>query len=295
MRQTIVLRQTQLIGIRDSLVGIRVEIDGIIAHLHLRKQLLTDQFRPNLLHRRLGVVVKRDLVRPRRSGIRRVRQNDVMGILDTHTGNHKISSVSIHAVELIGRGNIFDIRLVAITTVSPCNHAFVRVQIMRRGDAGVLDTRISRSRPAEAGGKQPRPGIVGNDGIRIGVIQTQILIAVRLVIFVEDQRINATFHRFMFRAQHIFALFTFCTYTLMTNDLVRCQVIGIGVVGIADTLAHVGPVAVMTGTGVTRRTARMRQEVPFAVLFEERDSNVDGSFVRRLSIQMQCITGCSVF
>ena len=148
MRHTIVQRQTQLVGIGDSLVRVRVKIDGIAVHLHLRKQLFANQFGPYLLHRRLGMIIKRDFRNPRRGSIRRVRQNDIIPIHDAHTGNHKGGAVSCcHTVELIRGRIIFDIGLVAVTTRSTNGIVTFGVQIVRGVDAGAIDTRISGRRP----------------------------------------------------------------------------------------------------------------------------------------------------
>ena len=153
-----------------------------------------------------------------------------------------------------------------------------------RKELGILDTGTHRFRPAFAGYEQTCPCVIGKDGIGVGIIQTDILVILRLKVLVKRDGVFRAVHRLSLRSQDILVLFTLLTYTVFTDEQIRTHVLRLHVIDGCHSLPRIRPVVKRAGGSKTRRHTRMGQEIPLTAL-HKRDSHTDFTFVFRDRIE----------
>ena len=157
---------------------------------------------------------------------------------------------------------------------------------MGRRKFGVLDTGVRRFRPASARLEQTGPCIIGNNGIGAGIIQTDVLVLLRLEVLVKHDGIFGAVHRLSLRIQDILTLLALFANGVFTDQQVRAHILRLHVIDVCHTLPGIRPIVKMTRCSKTRCHTRMRQKVPFAVL-HKRNRYTDSTLVLRLGIERQ--------
>ena len=145
---------------------------------------------------------------------------------------------------------------------------------------------MRRFGPSFAGHEQSRPCVISQNGIWIRVVQTDILIRLRLKVLVESDGIFGAVHSLSLRIQDVLVRLALLAYRVFTDKQIRTQVLRLDVIDVRHTLPRVRPVVKRAGCRKTRCYTRMRQKVPFAIL-HKRNSHTDVSFVLRRGIEGQ--------
>ena len=284
LRHAEIRRQVQVVRVIDDLITVRMEIDRISIYHHTGQQLLADQRRAHqLCCLRILMKTERNRIAP---SCRSIGQDDI--VLIRHDNRRELEdrrfAFRSHAVELVRRFVVFHVWHIAVTTVFQRKRVRMVLRIFLhhialRMQFGLVNIRQLIVRPTRFGSgtgglEKTRPGVVGYDGIRVLVIQTEVLVFRRREILVEGQRIDRSLHRITPRVEHELAclqishrgiLLGFYLIGRMTQ-LKRVEVESVGILRTRHTLPYIRPVTEMTGTRITRRGGtRMRQEVTLAV------------------------------
>ena len=188
LRHAVVLIQIQVVRVVENMIGIRVEIDRVVAHLRYRQQLLTNHGCPYLFARLLAVMIA-ELNRIAPYMRSRIRQHDIMLIRHADTRNLESCCFAFcsYTVKLVVCLIVLHVRRVDTGARLTGNFSFSfhkAGKIVRRFQFGILHIRHAVVRPTgcsslAGGGESTRPGVVSNDrhrflerGTAIVVIQT---------------------------------------------------------------------------------------------------------------------------